>query len=75
MVKKAQGFGKEASQKKLGEVREREASQTHKGKLLIDATVAPADIKYPTDVDLLNTVRKDTEKIIDRMHAQRQSQG
>ncbi|PPT05806.1 hypothetical protein CKA32_004746 [Geitlerinema sp. FC II] len=37
--------------------------------------MAPADIKYPTDVDLLNAVRKDTEKIIDRMHAQRQSQG
>ena len=37
----------------------------NRGQLLIDATVAPADIKYPTDVELLNQGRKTTEKIID----------
>lgn len=35
------------------------------GKLLMDATVAPADIKYPTDIDLLNKSREHLEKAID----------
>jgi hypothetical protein len=33
--------------------------------LLLDATVAPADIKFPTDVDLLNTSREKSEALID----------
>ncbi len=37
----------------------------HRGKLLLDATVAPADIKYPTDLDLLNEARVHSEGIID----------
>lgn len=35
---------------------------------MLDATVTPADIKYPTDIGLLNQVRKETEKIIDIFH-------
>jgi hypothetical protein len=38
------------------------------GKLIVDATVAPADIKYPTDVNLLNEAREKTERIIDTLH-------
>jgi len=41
---------------------------THKGKLLIDATCAPADITFPTDLKLLNKGRELTEKIIDQLH-------
>ena len=37
----------------------------NKGKLILDATAAPADIRYPTDVSLLNECREGTEKIID----------
>lgn len=37
----------------------------NRGKLIIDATVAPADIKYPTDIDLLNKSREHLEKAID----------
>ena len=37
----------------------------NRGKLLMDATVAPADIKYPTDIDLLNQCREHLEKAID----------
>ena len=40
------------------------------GKLLIDATCTPADIKYPTDLGLLNEAREKTEAIIDQLHAQ-----
>ncbi len=35
------------------------------GKLLLDATVAPADIKYPTNVGLLNKSREHLETVVD----------
>jgi len=41
----------------------------NRGKLQIDATVADADIKYPTDVDLLNDSRMKSEEIIDVLYA------
>lgn len=44
------------------------SSGGNSGKLLIDATVAPADIKYPTDLDLLNEAREKSEKLIDKLH-------
>ena len=75
MVKEAEGFDKELTGKKLEKEEREEQNQTHRGKLLIDATVAPSDVKYPTDVDLLDAVRKDTEKIVDKMHAQQQGKG
>ena len=37
------------------------------GMLIIDATVAPSDIRYPTDVDLLNTAREKAEVLIDEL--------
>ena len=39
----------------------------NKGTLILDATVAPADIRYPTDLSLLNECREGTEKIIDEV--------
>lgn len=45
-----------------------QSSGGNSGKLLIDATVAPADIKYPTDLDLLNEAREKSEKLIDKLH-------
>ena len=41
---------------------------THKGVLLLDASVAPQNIAYPTDLNLLNEAREITEKIIDTLH-------
>jgi len=38
------------------------------GKLIMDATCAPADIRYPTDVSLLNEAREKTDEIIDVLH-------
>lgn len=43
-------------------------NKSNKGKLIIDATCAPADIKYPTDLSLLNEAREKAEKIIDILH-------
>lgn len=45
-----------------------EVNPVNKGKLLLDATCAPADITYPTDAGLLNKTREKTEKIIDVLH-------
>lgn len=42
--------------------------QTHKGKLLLDATCAPADVRYPTDLSLLNEAREKTEAMIDTLY-------
>lgn len=36
-----------------------------KGKLLIDATCAPADMSYPTDLNLLNEAREKSENLLD----------
>lgn len=37
------------------------------GKLIMDATCVPADIRYPTDLGLLNEARQKTEHIIDTL--------
>lgn len=43
-------------------------SSQNKGKLLIDASCAPADITFPTDLKLLNKAREKSEEIIDILH-------
>ena len=42
-----------------------EPAGDHKGKLIIDATVANQAIKYPTDLGLLNEAREISEQLID----------
>lgn len=42
----------------------------NQGQLIIDATCAPADIRYPTDLGLLNEARKDSEAILDGLYNQ-----
>ncbi len=46
-----------------------DAPPANHGKLIVDATCAPADIRYPTDVSLLNEAREKTEELIDALHA------
>jgi len=43
--------------------------QGNKGKLLVDASCTPSDIRYPNDVSLLNEAREKTEKIIDILYS------
>ena len=38
------------------------------GKLILDTSCAPADIRYPTDLSLLNEGREKLERIIDVLH-------
>jgi len=40
----------------------------NKGSLLLDATCAPANMAYPTDINLLNEAREKLEGIIDTLH-------
>ena len=38
------------------------------GTLIIDATCAPSNIRYPQDVSLLNEARENAEKLVDILH-------
>ncbi|WP_228052292.1 IS5 family transposase [Nodosilinea sp. LEGE 07298] len=40
----------------------------NQGQLIIDASVTPADIHYPTDLHLLNVARASSERILDYLH-------
>ncbi|MDD2286813.1 MAG: transposase, partial [Paludibacter sp.] len=42
----------------------------NKGKLQLDATVADGEIKYPTDLDMLNASREKAEALIDHLCAE-----
>ena len=44
------------------------ANPPNRGKIILDVTCAPADIAYPTDLNLLNESREKAEKIIDILH-------
>jgi len=39
------------------------------GTLIVDATCAPSQIKYPQDTELLNEARENTETMIDELHS------
>jgi len=41
----------------------------NKGDLIVDATACPQDISYPTDLNLLNDAREQSEKLIDILYA------
>ncbi|MDY6857611.1 MAG: IS5 family transposase [Thermodesulfobacteriota bacterium] len=45
-----------------------EDAEDNEGKLILDATCAPSDIRYPTDLSLLNDAREKLEIIIDILH-------
>lgn len=41
---------------------------SNQGKLVLDATCAPGDIRYPTDLNLLNQAREQSEDILDQLY-------
>lgn len=45
------------------------SSENNSGKLIVDATCTPADIRYPTDISLINEAREKSEQIIDILFA------
>lgn len=40
----------------------------NRGTMIVDATCAPSNIRYPQDVSLLNEARENAEKILDVLH-------
>ena len=72
VVQKNQERSSEVSQENSTE--EKKTSEgKNRGKLIIDATCAPADITYPTDLKILNAAREKTESIIDILHQENQN--
>lgn len=66
---------KEKEEKRKKERKNKESNKkddgndkSNKGKLIVDATCTPADIRFPTDVSLLNEAREKTEMIIDKLY-------
>ena len=41
---------------------------SNQGKLIVDATACPQDIRYPTDLDLLNDAREKSEELLDHLY-------
>ena len=39
------------------------------GTLIVDATCAPSEVRYPTDTSILNEARENSEAIIDALHS------
>ena len=57
---------------KIEEKKSAQASENvlpeNRGRMIIDATVCPQDIAYPTDLNLLNDARKKSEELIDLLY-------
>lgn len=51
-----------------GDDSDNEEPPANNGTLIVDATCAPSQIKYPQDTELLNEARKNTEDMIDSLH-------
>ena len=63
--KESSKSGKKGKKRKNTAPQKRKKKQKkNRGKLIMDATVAPADIKYPTDIDLLNKSREHLENAV-----------
>jgi len=71
MVSEKETKEKETKENKEGESSgsvtdtKEEEIESHKGKIIFDATCCPQDIAYPTDLDLLSDAREKAEKLID----------
>lgn len=61
--------GKTSSKRVTSTKRKPNEDDPNQGTLVLDATCAPADIAYPTDLSLLNEAREKMESIIDTLHA------
>ena len=52
-----------------------ESESANEGTMILDATCAPQNIRYPTDMSLLNEAREKLEATIDTMHRAGYTQG
>lgn len=61
--------GTKSKGKRTARRRSTSEEDQNQGVLLVDATCAPVDVAYPTDLNLLNEAREKLEDIIDTLHA------
>ena len=52
-----------------------EEEQENEGTMILDATCAPQNIRFPTDISLLNEAREKLEGMIDALHASGMTEG
>ena len=62
------GYQTEKKKPEKEEKGEEESKPKNQGKLILDATCAPADIRYPNDLGILNKDREQTEENIDWLY-------
>ena len=62
------GFHRGEKSPEKEEKGEEKSEPKNQGKLIVDATCAPADIRYPNDLGILNQAREQTEEIIDSLY-------
>ena len=65
------GDGSQADENHNGEKEE----EKNEGTIILDATCAPQNIRFPTDASLLNEAREKAEEIIDTLHDMGLSEG
>ena len=65
------GTGSQADESQDGESKE----EKNEGTMILDATCAPQNIRFPTDASLLNEAREKAEEIIDTLHEMGLSEG
>ncbi len=58
----------EKQEEKKKETEQKEPEEKNKGRLILDASAIPSDIKYPTDLRLLNHAREILNKLIDKLY-------
>ena len=79
MINKVNKKMVENARKKEESAKKNESGQgeeiENKGKLILDATCAPADITYPNDLGILNQARVQIEKILDSLYKSCQTKG
>lgn len=66
-AERAEGKKDATSSSEDGDSDDDAPSGGNSGKLIVDATCAPADIRYPTDTSLVNEAREKSEQIIDTL--------
>jgi hypothetical protein len=64
-----EGINKKMFMEEKPERTEEDPPPLNSGKLVLDATCGPADIRYPSDLSLLNEARENTEEMIEELWA------
>jgi len=63
------GKSKEKKEDVDGDDVDQNTGSSNQGKLQLDATVADAEIKFPTDLDMLNDSREKAQELIDHLYS------